>query len=71
MKTKKFTVLSSVTTKGKGKGDYTNTFMCFDTLSDLLCYYRMLLMLGYTYDFKVCMFERKTSHIVCRVIPLV
>lgn len=68
METKKFTILTSVTIKGKG--DYTNSFMYFDTFDDLLRYYRMLLMLGYHFDYKLRMFQRKTGNIVSRVFPL-
>lgn len=69
MKTKVFTILISVTTKGKG--DYTNSFMYFDTLEDVLRYYRMLLMLGYHFDYRLRMFQRKTRNIVCRVFPII
>lgn len=65
MKTKKFTIFLSVTTKG----DYTNTFMYFDTHLDLLRYYRMLLMVGYCYDFKSGILRKKTSIADCRVYP--
>lgn len=71
MKTKVFTILTSVTTKGKGKGDYTNSFMYFDNLDDVLRYYRMLLMLGYHFDYRLRMFQRKTGNIVCRVFPII
>lgn len=69
MKTKKFTLLLSITIKGKG--DYINSFMYFDTLGDLLRYYRMLLMSGYHFDYRLRMFQRKTTYIDCRVFPVI
>lgn len=65
MKTKKITIFTSVYTKGKG--DYTNSFINFDTLDDLLRYYRILLMLGYRFDYRLRMFQRKTGNTVCSV----
>lgn len=69
MKTKVFTLLISVTTKGKG--DYINSFIHFDTHEDVLRYYRMLLMLGYRFDYRLCMFQLKTGNVDCRVFPIV
>ena len=67
MNTKVFTLLISVTTKG----DYTNSFIHFDTHEDVLRYYRMLLMLGYRFDYRLRMFQLKTGNVVCRVFPIV